>query len=154
MLRIYVDGEAVPSIALTLLQLASVGAAGAKGDSHSDVSPFSAELFGKNAQTGGVWSTMRIPFQSTVRVTIEQAPSGVHGGTFWGIIRGVEALTISLSDIDLPPSARVRVLAELIDEGHLFSVVQDSEARADSAGALTVSLGFSSPAVVRVRLLQ
>jgi hypothetical protein len=107
MLRIYVDGEAVPSIALTLLQLASVGAAGAKGDSHSDVSPFSAELFGKNAQTGGVWSTMRIPFQSTVRVTIEQAPSGVHGGTFWGIIRGVEALTISLSDIDLPPSARL-----------------------------------------------
>ena len=61
---------------------------------------------------------------------------------------------VALAVRDLPPSARVRVLAELIDEGHLFSVVQDSEARADSAGALTVSLGFSSPAVVRVRLLQ
>ena len=107
MLRIYVDGEAAPSIALPLLQLASVGAAGAQGDSHKDVSPFSAELFGKNAQTGGVWSTMRIPFQSTVRVTIQQAASGVHGGTFWGIIRGIEALTISLSDIDLPPAARL-----------------------------------------------
>jgi len=107
MLRIYVDGEAAPSIALTLLQLAGVGAAGAKGDSHSDVSPFSAELFGKNAQTGGVWSTMRIPFQASIRVTIAQAPSGVHQGTFWGIIRGVEALSVTLSDVELPPAARL-----------------------------------------------
>jgi hypothetical protein len=107
MLRIYVDGEAAPSIALTLLQLASVGHAGARGNGHTDISPFSAELFGKNAQTGGVWSTMRIPFQSAVRVTVQQAATGVHGGTFWGIIRGVEALTISLSDIELPPTARL-----------------------------------------------
>jgi len=108
-LRVYVDGDepSAPSIALTLLQLAGVGAAGAKGDSHSDVSPFSAELFGKNAQTGGVWSTMRIPFQSSVRLTVQQAPSGVHQGTFWGIVRGVEALGITLSDMELPPAARL-----------------------------------------------
>ena len=108
-LRVYVDGDAAaaPSIELTLLQLAGVGAAGAKGDSHSDVSPFSAELFGKNAQTGGVWSTMRIPFQSSVRFTVQQAPSGVHQGLFWAIIRGVEALSITLSDVELPPAARL-----------------------------------------------
>jgi Protein of unknown function (DUF2961) len=108
MLRIYIDGEATPSIALTLLQLSSVGAGGAKGNTHSDVSPFSAELFGKNANTGGVWSTMRIPFQASVRVTVQQAASaGPHGGTLWIIIRGLEALTIRLAEVDLPASARL-----------------------------------------------
>ena len=52
MLRMYIDGESSPSIALTLLQLASVGAAGAQGNAHKDISPFAAgHLFGKNAQT-------------------------------------------------------------------------------------------------------
>ena len=107
-LRVYVDGSATPTLDLTLLQLASVGAAGAQGNSHKDISPFSAgNLFGKNAQTGGVWTTIRIPFGSTLRVTLQQALECNSQSTYWLIIRGVEGLQISLGEIELPPTARL-----------------------------------------------
>lgn len=108
MLRIYIDGESTPSIALTLLQLASVGAAGANGNTHKDISPFAAgHFFGKTAQTGGVWSTMRIPFGVSLRVTLQQAAECQSQSTYWFIIRGVEALGVTLGEIDLPPTARL-----------------------------------------------
>jgi hypothetical protein len=107
-LRVYVDGSPTPTLDVTLLQLASVGAAGAQGNSHKDISPFSAgHLFGKNAQTGGVWTTMRIPFGSEVKVTLQQALECNSQSTYWLIVRGVEGLQISLGEIDLPPTARL-----------------------------------------------
>jgi len=106
-LRVYVDGESTPTVQLTLLQIASVGANGAKGDSHDDISPYSAELFGKNAQTGGVWTTIRIPFQTTIRLTLQQASTCSQQGVAWIIIRGVENLTIRMSEIDLPSNAKL-----------------------------------------------
>ena len=138
-LRLYIDGEEVPSIVMTLLQLASVGAAGAQGNSHRDISPFAAgHLFGKNAQTGtsiyrcgvsrvparpfacsappvpyalslagGVWTTMRIPFGQSLRVTLQQAAECNSESTYWFIIRGVEGLGVTLGEIDLPPAARL-----------------------------------------------
>jgi len=74
-MRFYVDGESAPSISVTLLQLASVGVGGAQGNAHKDVSPFSSGLFGKNAQTGGVWSTMRIPFQASISISLQPPDS-------------------------------------------------------------------------------
>ena len=106
-LRVYVDGETTPTVQLTLLQIASVGANGAKGDSHDDISPYSAELFGKNAQTGGVWTTIRIPFQTTIRLTLQQASTCSQQGVAWIIIRGVENLPIRMSEIDLPSNAKL-----------------------------------------------
>jgi hypothetical protein len=107
LLRIFVDGESTPTLDLTLLQIASVGRAGAQGDGHTDISPFSAELFGKNAQTGGVWTTIRIPFQSTVSVTLRQASTCSAQGTAWIIVRGVENTPIRMSEIDLPANAKL-----------------------------------------------
>lgn len=106
-MRFYIDGEAAPSITVTLLQLASVGAGGAQGNSHKDVSPFSAGLFGKNAQTGGVWSTMRIPFQLSISVSLQ--PPGTCDKTqiFWMIIRGVESAGVTLGEVELPPTAKL-----------------------------------------------
>ena len=107
-LRVYVDGAAAPTLDVTLLQIASVGAAGAQGNSHKDISPFSAgHLFGKNAQTGGVWTTMRIPFGASVRVTLQQALECNSQSTYWFIIRGVEGLQVTLGEIELPPTARL-----------------------------------------------
>jgi len=106
-LRFYVDGEASPSIVVTLLQLASVGAGGAQGNSHKDVSPFSSGLFGKNAQTGGVWSTMRIPFQTSIAISLQPPDSCDKTQIFWMIIRGVEAGGITLGDVALPPAAKL-----------------------------------------------
>ena len=107
-LRVYVDGAASPTLDVTLLQIASVGAAGAQGNSHKDISPFSAgHLFGKNAQTGGVWTTMRIPFGTSVRVTLQQALECNSQSTYWFIIRGVEGLQVTLGEVELPPTARL-----------------------------------------------
>lgn len=107
-LRVYVDGSPTPTLDITLLQIASVGAAGAQGNSHKDISPFSAgHLFGKNAQTGGVWTTIRIPFGTEVKVTLQQAMECNSQSTYWLIIRGVEGLQLSLGEIDLPPTARL-----------------------------------------------
>ena len=133
-LRIYVDGDPTPTLNVTLLQLAFVGAGGATGNAHTDVSPFSAgSLFGKNAQTGGVFSTIRVPFGKTVVVTLEQAPSCTDTNgvcvtpstyaqavpppynmrrtdrRYWVIIRGVEALTLRLAELELPKEARLTV---------------------------------------------
>jgi hypothetical protein len=108
MLRIYIDGSSTPTIDITLLQLASVPKAADIGDATpQDVAPFSARLFGKNARTGGVWSTMRIPFGTSIRVTIEQAATCDAEGTYWFIIRGVEGLGVTLSELELPASARL-----------------------------------------------
>ena len=93
---------------MTLLQMASVAKAADSGNAHKDISPFSAELFGKNAQTGGVWTTMRMPFGSSVRVTLQQASSCNTQGTYWIIVRGVEALPITLSEVELPATARLQ----------------------------------------------
>jgi len=53
-----------------------------------------------------VYSTMRIPFGARLRATL-QAPS--VGGTFWFIIRGVEAYPVVLGDLQLPAAARLRL---------------------------------------------
>ena len=75
-LRVYIDGSTVPTIDITLLQMASVSAAASIGnDAPHDVSPFGARLFGKNAKSGGVWSTVRIPFGTSIRVTLTAAIS-------------------------------------------------------------------------------
>jgi hypothetical protein len=106
-MRFYIDGEAAPSITVTLLQLASVGAGGAQGNSHKDVSPFSAGLFGKNAQTGGVWSTMRIPFQLSISVSLQPPDTCDKTQIFWMIIRGVESAGVTLGEVELPPTAKL-----------------------------------------------
>lgn len=136
-LRLYIDGEVSPSINITLLQLASVGSAGATGNGHKDISPFAAgHLFGKNAQTGGVWTTIRIPFASTLRVTLQQSATCDSQSTYWFIIRGVEGLTISLGEIDLPPQARLVQSTILAQTFQAQAYVPLANASAGSDGML------------------
>ncbi len=110
-LRVYVDGAAAPTLDVRLLQLAFVGAAAEYEPQAKSSTLFSAGgLFGKNAATGGVFSTVRIPFGAGVRVTLEQAEScATAEGTYWIIVRGVEALPLRVSELDLPDAARLTV---------------------------------------------
>ncbi len=110
-LRVYIDGAAAPTLDVLLLQLAFVGAPAEYAPQAKSSSLFSADgLFGKNAGTGGVFSTVRIPFGASVRVTLEQAPScPTHQGTYWIIVRGVEALPLRVAELELPPQARLQV---------------------------------------------
>ena len=109
--RVYVDGEAAASINVTLLELGNVGRFAPDGQGHggngSTPQPWGVGMFGHTAKNGGVYSTMRIPFGSSARVTIE---SGVpESGIFWMIVRGVEAYPVVLGDLLLPAAARLRL---------------------------------------------
>ena len=108
-LCVYIDGESSPSINVTILELAHVGALAAiSSDTPVDGSPFGNDLFGKTAKTGGVYTTMRIPFASSIRTTITAPPSATAAAVFWFVIRGIEALPITLgSELILPDQARL-----------------------------------------------
>lgn len=70
-LRVYVDGAQTPTIDVDLLMFVAVSNIADAGiDVRKDISPFGARLFGKNAVSGGVWSTVRVPFGIDVRVTL------------------------------------------------------------------------------------
>jgi hypothetical protein len=108
-LRFYVDNETVPSVDIRLRELASIGKRDAVGDAAS-VGPFGLPLFGKTAKSGGAYSTMRIPFGVSLKVTIENAPTATSEGIYWFIIRGVEALPVTLGgELALPDQARLHV---------------------------------------------
>ena len=110
-LRVYVDDAVAPSIDISLLELAHVGAQGAVNTlPPADGSPFGNDLFGKTARTGGVYSTMRIPFQKSIRTTIQAPPSATGSSTYWFIIRGIEAMPITLgSELQLPDQASLHM---------------------------------------------
>ena len=64
-LRVYVDGEAVPSIDGQLYLLHGIGF----GD---DAAPWSSgDLLGKSGSPSGVFNTLQIPFATTLRVTMQ-----------------------------------------------------------------------------------
>lgn len=108
MVRVYVDGEASPSINITLLEMANVGLwTGGQSGAAGDGGPWGVGMFGHTAQSGGVYSTWRIPFGKSVRTTIENG--GAASGTFWFIVRGIEAYPVQLGDLTLPASARLKL---------------------------------------------
>eukprot|EP01049_Picozoa_sp_SAG25_P005170 SAG25_NODE_344_length_9418_cov_328.220815_10_plen_607_part_01 len=72
----------------------------------TDGGPWGEALFGHTASRGGVYSTVRIPFGAHLRATIT-SPSA--SGTFWFIIRGVEAYPVQIGDVTLPAAARLKV---------------------------------------------
>ena len=141
-LRVYVDGEAAASVDVTLRQLAGVGSRAAVGnDAPGDGSPFGHELFGKTARTGGVYSTLRVPFGASVRTTIRGPDSCNQSSYFWFVIRGVENAPLLLpgGEFALPDQARLRTATvdnvSLPVEQELSIVATD----AGTAGALAMT---------------
>jgi len=70
-----------------------------------DQGPWGIDLFGHTAGKGGVYSTMRIPFQKSFKATL----TSTHSGTFWFIVRGVEDYPVVLGDLELPDAAKLRL---------------------------------------------
>jgi hypothetical protein len=111
----YVDGEANASVVMTLLELAgeahfnTAGTNAQSGDSMPDGSPWGIALMGRTAKSGAVYSTMRIPFGEAIKVTIRACDTAQSQGTFWFVLRGLEAHPVVLGDLELPASARLVV---------------------------------------------
>ena len=106
--KIYVDGETSPSLSFTLLELANIGRWGhGAGPAPGDGGPWGIGLLGHTAKQGGVYSTVRIPFGSHVKTTITNGTPKL--GKFWFIVRGVESYPIVVGDVELPPTARLKL---------------------------------------------
>lgn len=100
MISFYIDDDAdedrataTPTFSMTLLELAGEGSF-TTAQNPQDGSPYSLALMGKTAVSGGVFSTMRIPFQRRLRTTIQADPSAKGQSVYWMIIRGMEAYPV------------------------------------------------------------
>jgi hypothetical protein len=56
--------------------------------------------------------TLRIPFQASIRTAIVPPPTCTHSAIFWFIIRGVEALPITLGGGALTLPAATRLVSQ------------------------------------------
>eukprot|EP01043_Picozoa_sp_COSAG02_P052123 COSAG02_NODE_5573_length_4221_cov_5.669335_3_plen_388_part_00 len=97
LVRYYVDGESSPSIAVRPLEAIGVFFAGTMSNKtdaiHSGGEPWQNSLFGKTGEDGGIWWNWKVPFQNSVRVTIERRTRAPAKDPRYIIIRGVRDAT-------------------------------------------------------------
>eukprot|EP01046_Picozoa_sp_COSAG06_P051782 COSAG06_NODE_8534_length_2137_cov_1.766438_2_plen_269_part_01 len=116
-ISLFVDGEANASIAVSALELGWVSdfasrpsaAIGTGAMYDNSGRPWGTEFFGHTAVEGGTYSTLRVPFARSLRVTVQPAPGTTTNSIYWFDIRGVEALPIILGELQLPPTARLKI---------------------------------------------
>ena len=101
-IRIYVDGEEMPSIDMELYLGHGIGF----GDEHA---PWGVARIGKAGAPNSVYNTYRIPFGKSIRVTGQLGPATPESPLFWWIIRGTENLPVDLGGVRLPDHARLRL---------------------------------------------
>ena len=101
--RLYVDGA--PPLAFELAKFAGTGFPPA-----ADAAPWHSDLFGSLGRSSW-FSTIRVPFERSLVVTYQQAPSGPPSAMFFAQARAVEGLALDgiIAGVTLPPSARLQV---------------------------------------------
>jgi len=101
-IRVYVDGEIIPSIDMEL----GLGHGFGFGD---DGSPWGTVKMGKTGAPSGIYNTRRIPFGEHIRITGQRHPDGPASSPFWWILRGTEHLSPAVGGVELPAAARLRL---------------------------------------------
>ncbi|MDR2286001.1 MAG: DUF2961 domain-containing protein [Prevotellaceae bacterium] len=101
-IRIYVDGETVPSIDMELFLGHGIGF----NDSHA---PWTADKMGKTGSPSGVYNTFRIPFGKEIKVTAQLNSESPDNPLFWWIVRGTESLPVVLGGVQLPDNVRLKL---------------------------------------------
>jgi len=106
-LRVYVDGELIPSIDMELGMGAGIG--------FQDLNaPWGTRFSGVTGAPSGIFFNYRIPFAKSVRVTAELPLGTPRDVVFWWIIRGLENHSLEVCGFRLPPQARLK-LHKLVD---------------------------------------
>lgn len=100
--RVYVDGERLPSIDMEL----GLGHGQGFGD---EVAPWGGDRIGRTGQPSGIYNTYRIPFGKSVRVTAQRDKGSPAVSAFWWIVRGTENLPVSVAGVRLPETARLKL---------------------------------------------
>ncbi len=120
-LRVYVDGEKLPSIDAEL----GLGHGYGFGDSQA---PWGSEKLGKTGNPSGMYNAYKIPFGKSIRVTAQRDKGSPDGAPFWWIVRGTENLPITIAGLRLPDAARLKLhkldkhVAQPLDEFNLCDV--------------------------------
>ena len=102
-IRYYVDGEEKPSIDMQLYLGHGIGF----NDNHA---PWANRYAGKIGRRNGIFNNYRIPFGTGVKVTAQRSAKSAKDPAIWWIIRGVENLRPTLGGVELPATARLKLL--------------------------------------------
>jgi hypothetical protein len=99
--RYYVDDEMSASIEYFPPLACGVGF-------NDQTAPWGTAWFGKGAKDGAWYNNFKIPFQKSIRVTIQHV-SGNFGG-FYMIVRGTPSTQINIGGIQLPKNAKLKLI--------------------------------------------
>lgn len=106
-IRVYVDGETVPSIDMELGLGVGVGFQDA-------AAPWGNRFVGVTGAPSGIYFNHRIPYSRSIRVTAELPPGVPRDTVLWWIIRGLENGQLEVCGFPLPSTARLK-LHKVID---------------------------------------
>jgi len=101
-IRIYVDGESEPSIAMEM----GLGHGVGFGDTNA---PWGTGKMGNTGYPSGFYDTYQIPFGKDIRVTAQRDAKSPDDAPFWWIVRGTENLPVTLAGVRLPDAARLKL---------------------------------------------
>ena len=76
-IRVYIDGETVASLDFMLTMAQAIDAAAEKQQNNP---PWSSRMFGRLASGSGYFNTFRIPFMSSIKITVTNE---VNTGNLW-----------------------------------------------------------------------
>lgn len=96
--RYYIDGETTASIEFTPSLACGVGF-------YDTQAPWGTEWFGKGADDAGWYNNFRIPFQKSIKVTVQHLYANYSG--FYVFVRGSTNLPIVVGGKTLPTNARM-----------------------------------------------
>lgn len=120
-IRFYVDDEITPSIDMKLFLGHGIGF-------HDQHAPWTTKYLGKIGRRNGIFNNYRIPFEKSIRVTALPADGAEENPQIWWIIRGLDNGRIQLGGVELPQTARLKLvsredyLAEPLEEFDLCQV--------------------------------
>mgnify|MGYP002803519054 FL=1 len=101
-IRIYLDGENVPSLDFRVTICMAVDPITNSGDSAA----WSTRLFGHLANNGGYFNLFRIPFSKGIKITLT---NDVTTGFLWYIVRGLVGVKLVVGSWILPEGTRLKV---------------------------------------------
>jgi hypothetical protein len=120
-IRYYVDGEQTPSIDMQLYLGHGIGF-------NDNQAPWATKYIGKIGKQNGIYNNYRVPFGKSVRVTAQRTSGKAENPMIWWIIRGVENGRVNLGGVELPETARLKLIrlenhiAESLEEFNLCNV--------------------------------
>ena len=148
----FLTPEPQPNISISLLELAGESKFNQPDDNPTiDGTPWGIDMMGRTAITGGVYSTVRIPFQSSIRITIQAPPSAKGQSVYWMIVRGLEGfggITLGNNELVLPPTSTLRVVRippTKLDNYEFITLATSSTTSGNGGALLRITLDTSGP---------